>query len=321
MLFHNNIINSQNFSVHHITQEILKLIESLRSSLSKNAMIAFTEMIPTFKKQLDPELEAIIMKLIKKGMDTNCFILDEVRKGLISVCQNCSEARLLPILFNLLNQKSPAAKLSICICFEAIIEINENKVTQLRDFERMLLSLATYMIDNSFEVRNASKKACYLIVKFIISRNEIDKILQRNLSEQNFLKVIQIFDRDLSQFTENPAFVITNSQSNSKKSAMINSIKGKSQTKNMIEEVAEKSKNFSTPSQIQIVSDKKEELSATNLISTIKISIEPKDDKMGTTAKMKSSKMSFFKEGPEFENLSIIFAQAENTGNSNKLLK
>jgi len=53
--------------LHGLTTEILKLVESLRSGLAKNAMIALTEMAACLKRKLDSDLEHIILKLLKKG--------------------------------------------------------------------------------------------------------------------------------------------------------------------------------------------------------------------------------------------------------------
>lgn len=57
-----------------IMPEVLKLVESLRSSLAKNAMITLSEMCESLKKEMDPYLESIFLKLFKKGCDANSFI-------------------------------------------------------------------------------------------------------------------------------------------------------------------------------------------------------------------------------------------------------
>ncbi len=68
----------------------MKLVESLRSNLSKNAVITLNEMSNKVKRMLDPELDSIFAKLIKKTLDANSFISEEVRKSLISICSNCN---------------------------------------------------------------------------------------------------------------------------------------------------------------------------------------------------------------------------------------
>jgi hypothetical protein len=55
--------------------EVLKLVESLRSTLSKNAMIALVEMCEALKKAMDPFLDGIFIRLFKKSLDANSFIV------------------------------------------------------------------------------------------------------------------------------------------------------------------------------------------------------------------------------------------------------
>lgn len=40
------------------------------------------------KRGLDSELEMIINKLIKKSLDANSFISEEVKKVLVTICSN-----------------------------------------------------------------------------------------------------------------------------------------------------------------------------------------------------------------------------------------
>ena len=53
-LFHHHIDYVQNYgNLHGLVTEILKLVESLRSGVAKNAMIALTEMAVCLKRKLD----------------------------------------------------------------------------------------------------------------------------------------------------------------------------------------------------------------------------------------------------------------------------
>ena len=61
-------------------------------------MITIKEMGNQLKRALDPELDIIFAKLMKKGTDANSFISEEVKKSFISVCRNCSESKLVPII-------------------------------------------------------------------------------------------------------------------------------------------------------------------------------------------------------------------------------
>lgn len=209
--FHSSFLNaSPTFSLHTTTQDILKLVESLRSNLSKNALITLTDMCTIFKKQLDPEAEMIIAKLIKKGSDANKFISEEVKQAFIAVSQNCSETKTVPTLLSISNQKAAPAKINICLCVESIITKNENRVNQVRDFDKMVLLLGNYMLDSAVEVRNASKQAMSILLRFLFNQTEVDKILQRGFPEANYNRLNTIINKELSQ--GNTSLMITNYQ-------------------------------------------------------------------------------------------------------------
>ncbi len=54
--------------------DIMKLSESLRSTLSKTAVVVINEMADKLKRQLDSDFDLIFSKLIKKSLDANSFI-------------------------------------------------------------------------------------------------------------------------------------------------------------------------------------------------------------------------------------------------------
>jgi len=72
-----------------IVPDLMKLSESLRSTLSKNAVSAVNELSGKVKRQLDGEFELIFGKLVRRTLDTNSFISEEVRRALLTVCCNC----------------------------------------------------------------------------------------------------------------------------------------------------------------------------------------------------------------------------------------
>ena len=101
--------------------EVLKLVESLRSSLAKNGMITLAEMCETFKKYMDPFLEPIFIKLFKKALDTNSFIIEEVNKCIKSLCTYCTNAKVLPIVINNSQSKSIPIKLKVAFCIDKLL--------------------------------------------------------------------------------------------------------------------------------------------------------------------------------------------------------
>lgn len=63
-------------------------------------MLTLSEMLNKLKKQLDPEIENIINKLMKKGLDANSFIAKEVKECLASICANSSDNKVVNCLFS-----------------------------------------------------------------------------------------------------------------------------------------------------------------------------------------------------------------------------
>lgn len=270
------------------------MVESLRSSLAKNAMMTLTEMCQELKKQLDPELESIISKLIKKGSDTNVFIAEEVKKGLVAVCQNCSEARIISVLINLTGLKASQIKTNICLCIETMIERHETKFSQVRDYDKAVYLLANYMLDGALEVRIAAKKAFGTLLAHSISRTEIEKIVHRNMNELNYSKVVSIMDKELSGQGGNSALIITQTQlsgTQKRSSLMKRTSAVREETKKANSDQSEESKDLSPLRKA--------------------LDASPVDKPKAKTA----NKLTFFKEGAEFDLLPTFFAQAENNGN------
>ena len=116
---HNNLINHS--VVRIIIPELMKLAESLRSSLSKNAVITLNEMSNKMKRVLDTDLDLIFNKLIKKTLDANSFISDEVKKALVSVCSNSSETRISALLIASHTSRALPIKLVIAHIIENIV--------------------------------------------------------------------------------------------------------------------------------------------------------------------------------------------------------
>lgn len=74
---------------------VLKVADSLRSSLSKIALMTLNDMFVYLKRCVEPDLDSILKLLLKKASDTNIFISEEAEKALISMCNHCNEIKVL----------------------------------------------------------------------------------------------------------------------------------------------------------------------------------------------------------------------------------
>jgi hypothetical protein len=116
------VLTAGSTSIHLLILELLKMVESLRSSVSKNAMIALGEMIVKLKRSLDAEIEAIMDRLLKKAADANIFISEEVKKCLTLLAGNVSENKLLQVISVYKDSKTFSVKDSLITVLASMIE-------------------------------------------------------------------------------------------------------------------------------------------------------------------------------------------------------
>ena len=185
----------------------MKNIDSLRSSLAKNAMITMMEMLLSLKKILDSEVENLLTRLVKKSMDTKNIISEEVKKCTAALCLNCSDNKILPTLLAFKDTKSAPCKASMAYCFEAMVEKNGAKIIQIKDFDKFLICLANLVCDGSLEVRQGAKRAFALMIKVVGDSKEIIKTLQRNVNETILSKIKAFLEKELNNYDATPGLI------------------------------------------------------------------------------------------------------------------
>ena len=77
---------------------LIKLADSLRSAVSRIALITLNDMFASLKRVMEPSLDPILKILLKRGTDTNQFIAQEGDKCLVSLTSNCQKEKVLQIL-------------------------------------------------------------------------------------------------------------------------------------------------------------------------------------------------------------------------------
>ena len=69
---------------------LIKMAESILSSVSKIALITINDMFVFLKRCMEPYLDNIVKTLIRKSaLETNTFISEEADRGLVSLCSFC----------------------------------------------------------------------------------------------------------------------------------------------------------------------------------------------------------------------------------------
>jgi hypothetical protein len=74
-LFHKNLLSTQNPLTSAIVKELVKIVDSLRSQLAKNAILCITAIMENIPlRDIDTMIDNIMPTLLKKAADTNAFI-------------------------------------------------------------------------------------------------------------------------------------------------------------------------------------------------------------------------------------------------------
>ncbi len=179
-------------------------------------MLATTELVEKLKQKLDPHADILLSRLLKKGLDSNAFIYEEVKKLLIIVCINLSDTKIVPFLLSNTQSKSSQAKLNVLICFEALVKKFSSKFLQMRDNEKFVMILEGFCFDNSNEVRTIAKAIFLNLFSLLLDRNEMEKILIRVLNDQNYQKIMIIIEKE---FKNKDNYIVKKTAFRLKKSA------------------------------------------------------------------------------------------------------
>ena len=186
--FSSELLKSLNF--HEIIFQVLLFADSLRSSLSKNSLMTVCDICQYFPRSLDADMDAVTSLLLRKSVDTNVFISESAVTALNALCQCCTEGKVVgSLLNNLTTARSSLVKAKTAGCFEVIFRKLDLKVGKLRELERILKKLAEFSTEASPEVRSSSKSALKTLSNSLLNTGELDRILFRCLSTEEYKQV------------------------------------------------------------------------------------------------------------------------------------
>mmetsp|Transcript_12270 Transcript_12270/g.19023 ORF Transcript_12270/g.19023 Transcript_12270/m.19023 type:complete len:201 (-) Transcript_12270:854-1456(-) len=86
---HQTLILQAGYQLQSIASIMIKLAESLRSAVTRIALMTLNEMFLSLKRVMEPLLDPVLKILLKKSTDTNHFIAHEADKCMQSLVLNC----------------------------------------------------------------------------------------------------------------------------------------------------------------------------------------------------------------------------------------
>jgi hypothetical protein len=152
---HQSLILQTGNQLQGLVGLLLKLADSLRSAVSRIALITLNDMFLGLKRVMEPSLDPIIKILLKKGTDTSHFVAQEADNCLYSLVHNCQESKVLQILLlqNAGASRSNGFRLKMCQCLQLIVKSLGNNILFFKENDKLLIQLAKYLQDASQDVR------------------------------------------------------------------------------------------------------------------------------------------------------------------------
>ena len=80
--------------------QLLKLAESLRSQLSKTALVTIQECFQSLRRKLDSEIDHCALVLFKKAADTNLFIAEAAKRTVEAMPLLANESTVIQALIS-----------------------------------------------------------------------------------------------------------------------------------------------------------------------------------------------------------------------------
>ena len=118
---HSSILVQQSSMISGLVSQIIKISESLRSSLAKIALLTLNDMFCFLKRCMEPQLDQLCKIMLKKSTDTNAFISEAADQSLLAMVQNCQDTKVLQIILSSnIHTKANNYREKICKCLATV---------------------------------------------------------------------------------------------------------------------------------------------------------------------------------------------------------
>lgn len=207
-LHHSNVLNMQ---LHTVVLGVLDASSNLRSSVAKNALLAIHDLVIGMGNCLDPELDGIIPKLLKRASESSSgFLGEEANRALAAMCAHCSPSKVLASLIAASSSRAPAVRSRAACHIEHCVKSMGTDANNLRDLGRVINVGVKFMSEPVQEARHAGRRILY----HLYSLGAVEKRqLQRLLQEREYRQVMEQAKRGNAPNPGNSLeFLVTNSR-------------------------------------------------------------------------------------------------------------
>ena len=215
------ITNIRRMMVHHsqllpphtkaLVRDLRAEVNSLRSSLAKNAIMALADFFTNCAKSVEPELEQVGPPLLKRAGEPSGFLRDEAHRALILMLQHCSDKYTLPFLLNVSSTGTKVLKTMACVYLDRAVEFygarsNNGSTLQCnKEWSRLLKAIGIFSSDAAVESRTHSRWSLIRLARFV-GLEELDRTMKKLLPAAHYHAVNKVLSKGMDQLnTELPS--------------------------------------------------------------------------------------------------------------------
>ena len=195
---HKEQLYDMNLSIPHLISDICELSNSFNSVVCKQSILTLIDLAETLKGNLDIGLDPIITLIVNKNSLINVFVGDEVHKLMKTVAKYGDGNKIMYIISSILSKTSKNQPFNAIIAqiISLILDKYKTNVIYLKNFPKLIVLLAQLVCDQSYSVRQITKKALFnLLNSQFLNRNEFEEVLKKNLPEKEFQEVKKFIER------------------------------------------------------------------------------------------------------------------------------
>ena len=184
--------------VHALTLALIPTTESLRSHVSKNALVCFREMFTNLGRSMDPELEKAVLQLAKRAGEGSTFLSAEADRAMRAMMGSVGDTRGILALVGALSNKSKAAIMRAAAHLdEYTVRVGQRffSSSSYRDcLDRLFMAAVGLLEQGSIETRTHAKRILYHIGQFAMAEgpSELERITRKCANDSKRKAVMSI---------------------------------------------------------------------------------------------------------------------------------
>ncbi|CRH01435.1 conserved Plasmodium protein, unknown function [Plasmodium relictum] len=192
--FYNKLFfENQVKELRKIVRSIVELLNSPRSSVSKNALLCLSEFYYIGKKKTDSTLDDIILPCLKKAHQTSVdFLSSAANNTLLSICNSCSESKLILYFIKLITSKQKTYNLICLRCLIAVIIKFDQNIIKFKEINKLIEAILECTAGGSAEIKCTSRVALVVLDNIYPIKKLRSKL---NLSMDTIKKIENFIER------------------------------------------------------------------------------------------------------------------------------